>query len=115
MDYFNSLLLPYTIAGGIVKNNIDYSYLTIAESSTVSPLAIFKDDFDNLIGSPSGYPWPSWTLNCSDIVTLTDDVSTISIDVGCLYAPINGQYAIPNTNVNLWYLSGFLSATYLGT
>lgn len=115
VDYFNSLLLPYTIAGGIVKNNIDYSYLTIAESSTVSPLAIFGDDFDNLIESPSGYPWPSWTLNCSDIVTITDDISTISIDVGCLYAPINGQYNTPNINVNLWYLSGFLSATYLGT
>lgn len=115
VDYFNSLLLPYTIAGGIVKNNIDYSYLTIAESSTVSPLAIFGDDFDDLDGSPSGYPWPSWTLNCSDIVTLTDDISTISIDVGCLYAPINGNYDTPNINVNLWYLSGFLSATYLGT
>jgi hypothetical protein len=118
VDYFNSLLLPYTIAGGIVKNNIDYSYLTIAEGSTVSPLAIFGDDFDDLDGSPSGYPWPSWTLNCSDIVEITDDISTISIDVGCLYAPLNGNYNPNNSTpnlVNLWYLSGFLSATYLGT
>jgi hypothetical protein len=113
-DYFNSLLLPYTIAGGIVKNNIDYSYLTIAESSTVSP-TIALGSYKPL--ETSDFPWPSWTLNCSDIVTITDDYSTISIDVGCLYAPLNGNYTPSSTPnlVNLWYLSGFFSATYLGT
>lgn len=113
-NYFTSLLSPYTIAGGIVKDNIDYSYLTIAESSTVSPLAVFGNNFNNLDGSLSEYAWPSWTLNCSDIVNINDINSSISIDVGCLYAPINGNYN-NSTLVNLWYLSGFFSATYLGT
>ena len=112
-SYFNSLATPYTIAGGIVKDNIDYSYLTIAESSAVPPLAVFGGGFGDLIGEPSSYPWPSWTLNCSDIVEI-NDITTISIDVGCLYAPLDGNYNAP-TIVNLWYLSGFFSATYLGT
>lgn len=104
-------LLPITIAGGIVKDSQDYSYLTIAESSTVSPVAYFGN---NLPEGTSYYPWPSWTLNCSDIIYINDFPSSrISIGVGGLYAPFNGFYNAP-TSINLWYLSGFFSATYLG-
>lgn len=104
-------LSPITIAGGIVKDSQDYSYLTIAESSTVSPVAYFGN---NLPEDTSYYAWPSWTLNCSDIIYINDSPnSRISIGVGGLYAPFNGFYDAP-TSINLWYLSGFFSATYLG-
>lgn len=104
-------LSPFTIAGGIVKDSQDYSYLTIAESSTVSPVAYFGN---NLPEDTSYYAWPSWTLNCSDIIYINDSPdSRISIGVGGLYAPLNGFYTGP-TSINLWYLSGFFSATYLG-
>lgn len=105
-------LLPITIAGGIVKDSQDYSYLTIAESSTVSPVAYFGN---NLPENTSYYPWPSWTLNCSDIIYVNENPdSRISIDIGGLYAPTNGFYNGPSI-INLWYLSGFFSATYLGS
>ena len=104
-------LSPITIAGGIVKDSQDYSYLTIAESSTVSPVAYFGNILPD---DTSYYAWPSWTLNCSDIIYINDSPnSRISIGVGGLYAPFNGFYNAP-TSINLWYLSGFFSATYLG-
>lgn len=104
-------LLPTTVAGAIVKNSIDYSYLTIAESSTISPVAFFGN---NLPENTSLFPWPTWTLNCSDIIYIDDSPdSRISLAVGALFSPENGFYN-NTTTVNLWYASGFVSGTYLG-
>ena len=106
-------LFPTTIAGAIIKNRIDYSYISIAESSTMSPYPFFGN---SLVGS--NYPWPTWTINCSDIIQVID-TDIISIGVGALYSPNrignNNTYTQPGTTIDLWYLSGFLSATYLGT
>ncbi len=103
---------PITVAGAIVKDTNHYSYLSIAESSTISPLAVFGNNFPE---NTSPFPWPTWTINCSDIVYINDNPdSRISVAVGALYAPINGFYNSP-TSINLWYSSGFISATYLGS
>lgn len=112
-DSFNpdDYLFPITIAGAIVKNSNDYSYLTIAESSTISPTAFFNN---NVPTGTSLYPWPTWTLNCSDIIYIDNNPnSRISLGVGAIFAPINGSYST-STTINLWYSSGFVSATYLG-
>lgn len=104
-------ILPTTVAGAIVKNSIDFSYLSIAESSTISPIAFFGN---NLPENTSLFPWPTWTLNCSDIIYIDDSPdSRISLAVGALFSPENGFYN-NTTTVNLWYASGFVSGTYLG-
>ena len=112
--YVNYSLTPTTIAGGIIKDGSIYSYLTIAESSTVSPVAYFGNN--NLPENTSYFPWPSWTLNCSDIIYVDENPEfSITIGIGGLYAPnINNGYNT-TTNINLWYMSGFFTATYLGT
>jgi len=104
-------LYPTTIAGAIIKNSDDYSYLSIAESSSISPIAILGN---TLPENTSTAAWPTWTINCSDIIYIDDNPnSRISVAVGGLYAATNGFYNAP-TNINLWYSSGFVSATYLG-
>lgn len=111
-DYF----YPYTIAGGIIKDDIDYSYLTIAESSTINPGAYFANFNSSLFENTSSLPWPTWTLNCSDIVYINDSPnSRITIGIGGLYAPINGGFYNGPTSINLWYSSGYVSAVYLGS
>lgn len=109
----NNYIYPITIGGAIIKNTNDYSYVTIAESSTISPIAYFGN---NVPPQTSFYPWPTWTLNCSDIIKIDENPdSRISVAVGPIFAPdINGLYNTSTTTINLWYTSGFLSATYLG-
>jgi hypothetical protein len=108
----DGILYPYTIAGCITKNSQQHSYISIAESSTISPNAIFGL---NTIGETSQFPWPTWTINCSDILQL-NDTDRITIGVGGLYAPTgapNYSY-LPGAQLNLWYMSGYVSAVYLG-
>jgi hypothetical protein len=105
---------PTTIASSLIKNGQQYSYLSIAESSTINPVAYLGV---NLPLGVSTFPWPTWTVNCSDIIFL-NDTDTISLGVGALYSPffdgVNYIYTQPTT-FNLWYLSGHISAVYLGT
>lgn len=107
-DFLN----PITIVGGLIKDNDDYSYLSIAESSSISPIAYFGNNLPENTGV--SYPWPTWTINCSDIIYINDSPnSRINVGVGGLYAPVNGFYYGP-TSINLWYSSGYVSAVYLG-
>ena len=105
----------YTIAGAITKNNYDYSHISIAESSFITPTALF-----NGLGfiDTSQYQWPTWTINCSDIVYLTDtNPDVLGVSVGALYAPpdSNGTFIYNDpVAVDLYYCSGYISAVYLG-
>ncbi len=106
-------LFPTTVAGCILINGIQSSYISIAESSTINPVAALGV---NVPTGTSTYPWPTWTINCSDIVKLTS-TDKISVGVGGLFAPRiappDYDY-LPGTQMNLWYLSGYISAVYLG-
>lgn len=105
----------YTIVGAITKNRFDYSHISIAESSFINPIALF----DGLgFTDASQYQWPTWTVNCSDIVYLTDSSpDTIGVSVGALYVPLdqNGTFIYgTQASVDLYYCSGYISAVYLG-
>lgn len=119
----------YTVAGAIRKTDLsktgqyDYSHISIAESYVVNPSPFFNNNIGGGIGGNiSSYPWPTWTINCSDIIYLdsSSPADSFTISVGALYAPD------PNNNpsglitpgvpgfVNLYYCSGYVSAVYLG-
>ena len=106
-------LYPTTVAGCILKNGIQSSYISVGESSTISPVGLLG------INVPTGaatFPYPTWTINCSDILYLTD-TDIITVGIGGLFAPRidppDYDY-IPGTQISLWYLSGYISAVYLG-
>ncbi len=97
----------YTVAGMIQKNREVFSHVAIAESSFMNPYHYFVANAINPTGASFSSLWPTWTINCSDIVYL-DENDYVSIGVGLLYAPDI------SSNKTLWYMSGFISGHYLG-
>ena len=97
----------YTVAGMIQKNREVYSHVAIAESSFMNPYHYFVANALNPTGGNLASPWPTWTVNCSDIVYL-DGEDKVSLGVGLLYSPDI------SSNITLWYMSGFISGHYLG-
>lgn len=97
----------YTVAGMIQKNREVYSHVAIAESSFMNPYHYFVANAINPTGATLSSPWPTWTVNCSDIVYL-DGNDYVSLGVGLLYSPDI------SSNITLWYMSGFISGHYLG-
>jgi hypothetical protein len=111
-DPINPNYSSYTVVGALRKNSGEYSHMSIAESSFVNANAFFGlgifGQFTNM--------WPTWTINCSDIMYLDDVTDTFSVSVGGLYAPNQGGSFTPLTPsyMNLYYCSGYVSAVYLG-
>lgn len=97
----------YTLAGMIQKNKTVFSHISIAESSFMSPYHYFVANAINPVGSNLSTPWPTWTINCSDILYLSE-TDIVSLGVGLLYSPSIAS------SINVWYMSGFISGTYLG-
>lgn len=97
----------YTVAGMIQKNREVFSHVAIAESSFMNPYHYFVANAINPTGATLSSPWPTWTVNCSDVVYL-DGNDYVSLGVGLLYSPDI------SSNINLWYMSGFISGHYLG-
>ena len=91
----------------IQKNSEVYSHVAIAESSFMNPYHYFVANALNPTGGNLASPWPTWTVNCSDIVYL-DGEDKVSLGVGLLYSPDI------SSNITLWYMSGFISGHYLG-
>lgn len=101
-----------TVVGTIQKNRQTWSHTSIAQSSFMNPAPYINGSFITTSGEVS-VPWPTWTINCSDVIYL-DENDYVSVGVGLLYAP--AIYVGPTAYLgrNLWYLSGFISGTYLG-
>ena len=101
-----------TVVGTIQKNNQTWSHTSIAQSSFMNPAPYFNNSL-NITNGELSVPWPTWTINCSDVIYLDED-DYVSVGVGLLYAPIITIEGTTYIGRNLWYLSGFISGTYLG-
>lgn len=101
-----------TVVGTIQKNSQTWSHTSIAQSSFMNPAPYFNSSFLTTSGELS-VPWPTWTINCSDVIYL-DENDYVSVGVGLLYAPPIYVGSTAYLGRNLWYLSGFISGTYLG-
>ena len=75
--------------------------------------APYFNNYLNITNGELSVPWPTWTINCSDVIYL-DENDYVSVGVGLLYAPIITIEGTTYLGRNLWYLSGFISGTYLG-
>lgn len=130
-DYFGSeSYLSPTVVGLIMKqvegdsndSHYIYSHTSIGQNSTIYAPPVINAYLPTAVaqvpntGRPAySYPWPSWSIQCNDIVYLNDG-DIISIAVGVLndYLVVNNNFIQNQDTIPLVYLSGYINATFIG-